>query len=354
MPEGGAGAARLALKGVTIMRQVWMSVLGCVLLVAHEAAAQPKTVLKLATIAPEGSPWANSMIDWKARVEAAGAGAVKVKLFLGGTLGDETDTSLKVKNGELQIFAGSGGAVAKHVPELAVIELPYLFESGEEVDYVIDVVAQKSLRQSLARAGFVPIVWSENGFRNYGGTTPVTAPADLKGKKVRSQPQPVHLALHRAFGALPEPLEISEVLDALKNGKVTHYDQSPLFALAAGWQNATKYYSLTEHMYQLAMVVMNKAAYEALPPAVIAAMESAAGDITRPLRARIREMNPQLMKNFAGAGVTIVPLTPEQRAAFVSASASVRMSYLLSASPAQQELYHAIERALKVRRSSRK
>ena len=103
------------------------------------------------------------------------------------------------------------------MPELNVLELPYLFRSLEEADHIIDTVITEPMAELFRRYGLVLGFWNENGFRHIGSKDkPIIQPADLKGRKMRSQESPVHLETWKAYGASPVPIPTTEVLTALQ------------------------------------------------------------------------------------------------------------------------------------------
>jgi len=153
-------------------------------------AADP-IVIKIATVAPEGTPWSDGLSQFKTMVETKTGGAVKVKLFLGGILGDENETVQQTQRGQIQGVAGSTGAIASLVPELNVLELPFLFRTATEADNVLDGAALPVIEKAFRSKGLVLGFWSENGYRSFGTSFGfVKSPADLKGRKMRCTPLP--------------------------------------------------------------------------------------------------------------------------------------------------------------------
>ncbi len=323
------------------------------LLVPSVAAADP-IVLKLATVAPEGSPWAQGLADFKKAVEEAHPGKIKVKPFLGGTLGDEIESVQSTKRGQVQAFGGSTGAIAALVPEVNVLELPYLFNNYAECDYIIDSVAGPMLKKALEDRGLVVGFWSENGFRNFGGKFAVNSLADLKGRKMRSQESPIHLEMYRAFGASPVPIPTTEALTSLQTGVVDGYDQAPIFTFAASWHTASTNYSISEHIYQAGVIVYNKAFYDALPTDIRATMVKSGNDIIGPLRTQIRALTPILIENLKASNVKVNVLDDKQRAEFQKVAAKMREDWAKKASPSEKKLYDAIVKGLKDLRAKKK
>lgn len=320
---------------------------------ADSVGAEPQITLKLATIAPEGSPWAEALQNFKKRAESLANGKLKVKLFLGATLGDENDTVLATKRGQIQAVGASTGALASQVPEFNVLELPYLFEKLEEADYVLSKVVLADIEKYCSQRGLIFGFWSENGYRSFGGRFKVSTPYDLKGKKMRSQENPIHLGMYRAFGASPVPIPTTEALTAIQTGTVDGYDQSALYLFAASWHTASSHYSITNHIYQPAAIVYNKQAYDSWPEEVKAALKGASVLIEDELRKKVRAMNPILLKNLEELGVKVNVLTEAERAPFLKIGEKARAEYMKTASKGEKALYAKMVKGLSDHRAGK-
>lgn len=315
--------------------------LGCAAL-----AAEPEVTIKLATVAPEGSPWAEALTNFKKKAEAGANGKLRVKLFLGGTLGDENDTVLATKRGQVQAVGASTGALASQVPEFNVLELPYLFDKLEEADYVLSKVVQTDIEKYCSDRGLIFGFWSENGYRSFGGKFPIATPDDLKGKKMRSQENPIHLGMYRAFGASPVPIPTTEALTAMQTGAVDGYDQAALYLFAASWHTASTHYTITNHIYQPAAIVYNKDAYDKWPQEVKDALKVAAAAVEDDLRKKVRAMTPILLKNLEELGVKVTLLTDEQRLPFAKIGEKARAEYMKGASKGEKALHAKMVKGL--------
>ena len=165
------------------------------------ASAQQTYELKIATVAPDRTPWADLLKDYKKAVETASKGRIKVRVFLGGTMGDENETVRMASRGQLQGVGASTGAVASLVEELAAIEIPFLFNNANEADYVLDKFLLAPMEEKFRAKGLVLGFWSENGFRHFGAGFSIHHPADLKNKKMRSQESYVHIEMWKELKA---------------------------------------------------------------------------------------------------------------------------------------------------------
>jgi TRAP-type transport system periplasmic protein len=305
-------------------------------------------VMKIATVAPDGTPWADLLKKYKKDVEKASDGKITVKLFLGGTLGDENETVLKCKRGQVEAVGASTGAIASQVPEVNVVEIPYLFRSAEEADHIIDTVLTKEFETIFPNYGLILGFWSENGFRHFGTKDKfVKKPDDLKGKTMRSQESPIHLAMYRAYGASPNAIPTTEVLTALQNGTVDGFDQAILYALAASWHKSIKYYTVSNHIYQPAAIIFNQDWYNKLPADLQKIIVEQGRKIQEKGRKGVRKMLPDLLQILKDEGVQVYELTDAEKQVFEKASEPVRKDFRKTQGKKAGQLLDAVEAELK-------
>ncbi len=316
-------------------------------LVATSAKAAEPAVLRMATVAPDGTPWAAGLVSFKAEAERLTGGRVSVRPFLGGVLGDENETVLQTQRGQIQGVGASTGALATVVPELNVLELPYLFRTAAEADHILDKVILADLEAAFRARGLVLGFWSENGYRSFGTRFgAIRGPADLAGHKMRSQESQVHLAMYRAFGASPVPIPVTEVLTSMQNGVIDGYDNTPLYAMAAQWTTVTKTYSLTNHIYQPAAIAFNKAWFDGLSAADQTALLTVRSGLMLTMRKEIRALHPLLVQNLTELDVAVYQPTPAELATFEAPAKAARDGYLAKASAGEKALYAKIAAGL--------
>ena len=332
------------------MRRSPLSLLALTALVAAPLASAPAAegpqVMKMATVAPARTPWADLLKRYRKAVKKASHKQVKLRVYLGGVKGDEQSIVRQVYKGSLQAGGVSTGAMAALVPELDILEMPYLFKDFAEADRILDGPARPIIDQLLEAKGFKLLMYSENGYRSFGTTEGcVKSPADLKAVKMRSQESPVHVAMYRALGASPVTIPVGEVLSSLQTGVVKGFDNTPLFTQAASWHQAVKYFTLTEHIYQPALIVANKAWFDALPAELQAAILEPARKLEKKGRKAVRALGPLLVKNLEKHGLTVCRLSPAERQAFEQAAKGAWQVRLAQASPLGKKLFETIRAA---------
>jgi tripartite ATP-independent transporter DctP family solute receptor len=302
--------------------------------------AEAEYTLRFATVAPDNTPWAYLLKKYKKALRKKTDGRVKMKVFLGGLKGDEQSLVRQTFKGkELQGAGVSSGAMATLVPEMDILELPYLFDSFAAADKALDGPGRPIIDEILEKKGFKLLMFSENGYRSFGTKGGfVKSPKDLKARKMRSQESPVHVETYRALGASPVTISVGEVLSALQTGVVEGFDNTPLYTQAVSWYQAVDHYTVTQHIYQPALIVVNKAWFEKLPADLQAILLDLGEKLTKRGRKKVRELGPALLENFATQGVKVHRSTDAEKAAFKKATRPVWNIRRSKASPLGKKL----------------
>jgi TRAP-type C4-dicarboxylate transport system substrate-binding protein len=301
-------------------------------------------VARVGSVAPEGTPWAEWLEGVKARLEKDTGGKLKLKVFLGGKLGGEKEMVEETKNGNLHIFGGSAGALGNYVPELAALELPFIFSSDAEADFVLEKVRDRIAKLLEAR-GFVMLMWAENGWHGYGVKGKcIEKVEDLKGLKMRSQESFVHIETFKAFGASPVEMAVPEVLSALQTGAVDGFSNTPLFSFATSWYKGITHYTYSRHIYQPGILIASKKWFDARPDDVKKALLVRSDE--RAGIEGVRALTEPLLDNFKAADKTVCRLQPAALKAFEERAKAVWASFGKK-SRSHQEVLDAILAAKK-------
>jgi TRAP-type C4-dicarboxylate transport system substrate-binding protein len=283
-------------------------------------AQEPEFKLKLATVAPTGTPWSEQLNDVKKRVQDGSGGRIKIKAYLGGALGGEVETLERCKKGTVHLWGGTAGALSTKIPEFGCFELPYLFPTLQHADKVIDGL-RLQIEGLLWKNGLKLLFASENGRRSIGTKFGfVKNPSDLKGKKMRAQQSDVHINTWRALGASPVPIAVTEVLTSLQTGAVDGFDNTELFTFAGSWYQAITHFTLTRHAYQPGFVVASRSVWESLPADLQALLMGDPQAEAERGRKDIRRLEPALVQNFENAGIAVHESTRDELDAFARAT----------------------------------
>jgi TRAP-type C4-dicarboxylate transport system substrate-binding protein len=302
-----------------------------------KASAEP-VKFKIATIAPDGTLWFMLLNQFKREVSKASNKELSARVYLNAIKGDELSIVRQVYRGDLQMGGVSTAALATIAKDMDILELPYAFPSLQQADKTLDKV-RPIVEQMLEEKGMMLLMYSENGYRSMATQDKcVKSPADLKAVKMRSQESDVHLETYRALGASPVPIPVSEVLTSLQTGIVKGFDNTAIITQALGWNQGVKFYSTTQHIYQPALIVMNKKWFDSLSPEQQAIMKEHGKKLEVIGRKKVRKLTPILMQNFKTMGVEVCELTDAERAAFKAATKGVWDKRAAKASDLGKEL----------------
>lgn len=190
---------------------------------------------------------------------------LKVQQFPNSALGGEREVIEGLQLGTIDLAIVSTGATVNFVPETGVFDIPFLFRDLAHARSVLDGQIGQDLLAKFPKRGIVALAWGEQGFRHLTNSKrAVKTPADIKGLKVRTMENPIHLTAFRELGVLATPMAWPEVVTALQQGTIDG-QENPLSVIVSAklWQ-VQKELSLTGHVYSPALVLMSPSAYNKL------------------------------------------------------------------------------------------
>ncbi len=292
--------------------------LGLALFLAAEGSlsSAPQRSWVFATATPSGSPTAQLVEQLTRELEKATG--IKIRLRFDAVLGTEAQMTTLLRTGKIQLWAGSTGALADHVPALTVLESPYLFA---DVPAFARSMAPAVLERPAVDGAFRSAdVWPFGGYflgwrAMSSRSRPLLLPADVKGVKMRAQPAPLHAAMWKRLGAQGLPIDLPEVAGAFKTGIVDAADLPALFLLATAGHTVLRHHVRTEHMLQSVFVAFHRPTFEALPEPVRAAIRALRPAQAERVNARHEALEGELVAALEQAMEVVVP-TADQRAAW--------------------------------------
>jgi TRAP-type C4-dicarboxylate transport system substrate-binding protein len=308
-----------------------------------------KMKVKFATVAPAGTPWANLLDQIKSDVKKQSKGEINLKVYMGGQLGGELEVLRKVRSGRVQGGGFSSGALGSVVPELNVLEIPFIFANNEEADFILDNYLLNPFKEMFEAKGMVLVAWSENGWRSIGHKDKaIKKPEDLVGEKMRSQESPVHLAFWQALKASPQALPVPNVLESLNTGVVKGFDNTPLFTMAAEWHTAIKHYTVTNHIYQPGAIVYSKKWWDKkLDDNQRKILMGKGNGLAPESRIEIRAMGDELVASLSETGVNVHKLSESELKVFKDKLLPLQASLVKKLGGRSQEIFDLIQKGKK-------
>ncbi|MBT6177511.1 MAG: TRAP transporter substrate-binding protein DctP [Deltaproteobacteria bacterium] len=323
----------------------FFSMVALILAATAPADAGSKVKFKACTVAPAGTPWEQQTKNMKKYIRKESQGEIRMKVYYGGAKGSAKECIEKILASELQMYGGTLSAMSFVIPELEVFDLPFLWTSTEEVDFVLDNHLLPVVGSVFRAGGFVFNQWAENGWHGIGTKGKfIKSPGDLKDLTIRSQPSIIHPLTWSTFGAIPVELWTSDVVDALESGKIVAYGNTPLFVFAAGWQTYITHFTLTQHLYQPGVLAFGKSWFDQQTPEHKKILRGRSHKGALEGRAGVRKIQPELIENFRSFGIKVYELTPVERQQFAKTAEKVRRAYEGKATPGATLLLKAIEK----------
>jgi TRAP-type transport system periplasmic protein len=234
---------------------------------ANPAQAEKKHRIKFATLAPEGSSWMKSMHTFAKKVKKATDGNVTFRFYAGGVSGDEKDVIRKMRIGQLHGAGFTGVGLGEILPEVRVLDLPFLFETDEEIEHVYDKM-NGYFKNRYAEKGYVLLGWVPVGWVHFFSQKPIGSVEDLRQSKPWMwEGDPLVEQAYKGLGVQPVPLSITDVLLSLQTGMIDTVYSSTQGALALQWFTKVKHVTRLRMGYATGGILISKKKFDKLPQA---------------------------------------------------------------------------------------
>ena len=239
----------------------------CLLFLSATVHAQGYT-LKIATLVPPDTSWTNVIEEWDQELQAKSKGRLKIKLFAGGTMGDEPVVIRKMRLNQLHggIFTGYG--IGRMYSPARVLEMPFMFRDTDESDYVRDQL-MADFEKGFRDNGYELLGWPEIGFIHLFSKVPVNSLEDLKKCRVWLwQGDVLSEAFFHVSDIAPVPLSIMDVYPQLSaiHGSIDTIYAPPFGAIAMQWHTRVKYASHIPFTNGIGGLIVTKKFFDSLPP----------------------------------------------------------------------------------------
>jgi TRAP-type C4-dicarboxylate transport system substrate-binding protein len=268
---------------------------------------------KIATLSPDGSAWMSKMRAGAAEIKEKSAGRVVLKFYTGGTMGSDKAVLNKIKIGQLQGGALTGGSLAETVKDLQVYALPLRLRSFDEVDYVRSKM-DAGLSKQLEDAGFVNFGLAEGGFAYaMSKNNPIPSIAALRKQRVWI-PDSDELSQEtmKVFQVSPVPLSLADVLPSLQTGIIDTVASSPIGTVALQWHTQVKYLTEVPLTYFFGTLVIEKKSFVKLSAADQQLMRDVMGRIFKEINQQNRKDNLSAYNALLKQGIKVIkPSTAE-------------------------------------------
>lgn len=213
--------------------------------------------LKIATVAPDGTAWMKNMRAAAKEISENTAGRVKFKFYPGGVMGNDKSVMKKIRLGQLQGGALTGGSLAVTYPDMQIYSLPMVFNNYDEIDYVRPII-DPLLKQGMKKKGFTILGISEGGFAYLMSNSTIKNIDDLKKHKVWIPEDDIlNEALFRKMGVHPLTLSLADVYTGLQTGLIDTIGATTTGALAFQWHTRIRSVTDVPLLYLVGMLVID-------------------------------------------------------------------------------------------------
>ena len=288
--------------------------LALALAAGFSASAMAVTTMRISISIPQNSHQGVAIDTFAKEVEKRTEGRYKIQTFYSSSLGAEREATEAVQLGTQELTFTSTGPVPNFVPEVKILDVPFLFRDYAHARAVLDGPIGQELLQKFEARGIKALAWGENGFRHMTNSKrSVSTPEDLRGLKMRTMENPVHVQAYKGFGIVPTPMAFSEVFTALQQGTVDGQENPLSVITSAKFEQVQKYLTLTGHVYSPGLFLMNKAAFDKLSAADKTAFLEAAKEGVKANRMRVDSDEKIAVADLRAKGMTVVDQVDKAR-----------------------------------------
>lgn len=240
-----------------------------------------------------------------------------------------------VRTGSLELCYFSASYLADAAPDITVLDLPFVVTRRERAYAALDGALGRRLSEALAATrGYKVLGFFDNGFRHLSNAVrPIRTPADCKGLRIRTLFSEVHQEVFRALGFEPVPLDVKDLLAAVRTGAVDAQDNPLTNIYNFGIHEQHRHVTLSSHFWGAAVLLCNGAAFARWPQEVRDAVVAAAGEATTEQRRMAASEDRDALGKLRTAGCEIIDLTDFEREAFVRLAAPVVERYRAALAP---------------------
>lgn len=279
---------------------------------AGTAAAQPRT-LRLGHGIAEEHPLGQGALQFAAKVRDKSGGTLAVKVYAATQLGSESQMVAAVRGGVQDLVITSTAPVATLIKEYLLFDLPFLLQSEQEADALLDGPVGTQLLELAQPKGMVGLCYWENGFRQVTNSRrEVRTLADLSGLKLRTMQNPVYIDAFQALGANAIPMPFTELYTAMET-RAIDAEENPIAIIHANkFYEVQKYVTLTNHAYAPYVVLLSRRLWDRLAAPERQALRTACTEARDWQRALSRRMTAELTEGLRKQGMTITALDPAE------------------------------------------
>lgn len=293
----------------------------------------------LATASPEDTVTQIFSEKFADEVNELSGGKMKIQVYANSTLGGDRELLETCADGDIPFVVQNTAPQVTFMPDLAIFDLPCVFDSLDDCRKKIDDKQFYSLVSDVyTKGGYHLLGMADQGFRVMSTNKPVNDVSDFKGQKIRTMENSYHLAFWKAIGANPTPMSFSEVYIGLQQNTIDAQENPYEVIVSNKLYEQQDYVIETNHLPHLISLIVNDEFFRNLPKEEQAIMAKAAETATEYARKSSDERIADRIATIEDFGTEVVALSDETRQEIRDSAAPVYKSIQESI---DERLYHA-------------
>ena len=237
------------------------------------------------------------------------AGGIKVTVYPSSQLGKLQELAEAVSTGTIALSHNTAGGIGSLHEPFGALDTPYLYRDVDHLMKVMDVngPVMKKLNEGLIKAAGVRVLYAYYfGTRQLTANKAVMQPSDLTGQKIRAIPFPIYMSAVQGLGAVPVPVDWSEVPTALATGQVAGQENPVNVVLSSKLYEKQSHMMLTSHIMNAQLIVINEKAWQALSPAQREQIAAAADEVRRKATEMVRNDENSELEKLKGLKMNVI------------------------------------------------
>lgn len=276
----------------------------------HGSALADPQERRIATLAPRGSAWMKILERGAVELSKQTDGRIATKYYPNGVQGDERDVIRKMRLGQLDGAAVTSVGLSLIEPSIRVLELPRIFESAEELDYVRELM-WPYFRKKFAQKGFILATTGDVGFVYFYTASPVRSLNDLRQAKVWVwSDDELAREMFKKLNIKGVPMGVPDVLPSLTSGRINACYASALAAVALQWNSKVQYMTSMPLSYSIGATVIRKEIWDQTSDNDRKISQRVLAQQSRKLQRTVRRDNETARKQMVRKGVTMIDTPP--------------------------------------------
>ena len=233
-------------------------------------------------------------------------GAVEIQIFPSDQLGNQLESVEGTMIGTLEMTLASDTVLSNWVPDMGMLNLPFLFKDMDEYLAAVEGPVGEKLSAQLEKQGAIIIGWWGNGMRHVTNSVrPINTPDDLKGLKIRVPEGKVFVDTFQTLGAGATVMSFGELYSALQLGVVDGQENPPAHILTQNFNEVQDYVSRTGHIHMGSPLIISAYLFDSMPEDIQQTLLEVGKKYNRKHIDLIAQLEEEQWKEMEGRGMKI-------------------------------------------------